>query len=213
MTEYVVNIVPALSLFLATQSPIAIDSVRVEALAAYLPSRAAISMSEILPGRWVELMADADSIECFLVCPGWEHSGTKCTPISRRPSFYPFAIRKFGGYLDETQRAALMSVVLNPASYWVSPNLGDMKMCAVNYDIAYVLTVTSERSDGVERFMLSVCHSCLYLQVRRRGDEVLLDIDFAGDEMLELSKALFPEDADLDALYRRFHGKYRQSGK
>ena len=195
-------------LLLTFQQPvISTDTLRVDALAAYLPRRPANAMTELLPSRWVELITEASETECFLLCPNWEGTSDKCPSDANTMYFDPYASRASGGVMSDDQQATLKRIVLEPRNYSVPQSLGDTKGCITDFNIGYVLTVRSERSGSVERIILSICHSCSVMSVGLRGSKISLDIDYAKVETLELTKALFPDDTTIGTLYQRLRGE------
>ena len=194
------------ALDVAQDTAIPVDSIRVEALAPYIPPRPAKDLTEVFPSRWVDLIRDADTVECFLLRPGWGTSDPSRPAEESEIHFSPWAIRQNGGTLSEDSRARLEAIILDPRSYLVPQGPGTVKGCIVDYNVGYVFLVTTERSDMVERVIVSICHSCSSLQVRIRGSTIVADIDYAKDAMLELSKELFPDDAEIRSLYHKLHG-------
>ncbi len=115
-------------------------------------------MTELLPSRWVDLIMDAEYVECFLLRPGWGASDTSRPASELDRHFNPWVIRQNGGPLTEDDRARLESIILDPRSYVVQQSPGIVKTCLVDYNVGYIFLVTTERSDMVERVIVSICH-------------------------------------------------------
>jgi hypothetical protein len=148
------------------------------------------------------LITKANEAESYLLCAN--RQSRPCPDGSSAiPYFAPYSVRKNGGLLSNDAQATLKRIVLEPSNYSVFQSLGEIKPCIVEFDTGYVLTVRSARSDGIERIVLSMCHGCSVLSIRHRGSTILLNIDYAKDQMLELTRALFPKDAKIEEMYLR----------
>jgi hypothetical protein len=184
------------------------DTIMVTAPGKYLPPRPATSLTEVLPQRVIDGIVGADSIECFLLCPVWEHAEMpQCANKATNWLLGPYGIRKRGGYLTADKKAELLSILMDPGSYLVYQTPGEMKPCVCTRDVAFLFTVVGNLPGRIDRTAVLTCYDCSTLNVMDRNNSIAVDVDYAMDRLLELSKSLFPEDSLLTEIYKRHHSR------
>ena len=198
MSARIVNIFFLFNLALF-QSP---DTLKVIKPPKILPPRPAKTLNEVIPQIIIDRMMQADIVECYLLCERWRQ---KCDSLKADHLIEPYTIRKQGDDLSGEDIQLLMSILTNPNSYMVfSP--GDGKLCGCTAHMAYNFARLGTVIKQYERVVVIICHDCSYIIIKNRGTRIGLDMDYAADEFLDLTRKLFPDDSLTIDVYIREYG-------
>ena len=179
------------------------DTIFVDAPGKYLPPRPAKSLVEVLPQRVIDAIVNADSIECVLLCPMWEHSGRpQCTSQASHPFLAQYGIRARRGDLADSQKAELLSILLDPKIYRVCQTPGDKSSCLCLNELAFLFTLVGSMPHWTETTAVIFC-DCTFIIVKNSRNDIRIDLDDGSDKIVDFSRALFPEDSILADISRR----------
>lgn len=183
-----------------------IDTIITTAPKIHKAPRPAMNINEVIPQQIVRRMTGAVSIECALICENCE------SPFDTLPPDYmlhPYNIRAKGGILNEHDRNELLSILTDASSYLVFPTPGDNKCCFCNGHIAYIFNAYEDPSKKkVGRVAIIVCHDCSAIILKGVGANIILNIDYAADRLLNMTITLFPDDSLSKDIYARFYGRH-----
>ena len=189
------------------QIPMA-DTIFVDLPGKYLPPRPAESLVEVLPQRVIDAIANADSVESVLLCPLWEYSGRpRCEQQTYNRLLDPYGIRARGGYITASQKEELFSILLDPESYLVYQTPGEKGSCLCINEIAFLFTLVGNLPHRIERTAVVFSCCCASIVVRNYHNSITLDMTGASERLVNLSRAMYPEDSllaeDCERSYNR----------